>query len=158
MDTVGKLLRLSIIRHLALHPNEICKWRVCKGTVDCTLASALVAVVTLACPGGVPVPVDIGACDTLGDYTSFGIALALDGLKELVDEVLLVDMYTSVDGIDNSFVKELQASLIVPLVFNCLKFRASLSCLLCSDHQVVQRLNGWVCSTNNKAMIAGINC
>lgn len=140
VDTVGEFLGLGVVGELALHPDEIGEGSVRDGAVDGALGTALVAVVSFASTGSIPVEVDVGAGDALGDGAGLGVALALGGLAELLNESLLVGERALVDGVDNGVAEELQACLGDPFVLNGLELSAVLAGLLGGDHEVVEGL------------------
>lgn len=140
MHTVRELLGLGVVGQLALHPDHVGVGGVRDGSVDRTLAAALVPVVTFAGARAVPVKEDVDAGEALGDGAAFAVALALAGGLVLGDEPLLVDVHAGVDGVDDGVVEELQAALRDPRVFDGLELVAVLAGVLGRDHQVVERL------------------
>lgn len=158
MHAVGKLLRLSIVGQLALHPDEIRKRSICNGAVHRTLGTSLVPVEALPGARGVPVPVDVDSSDVLGDSPGFAVALALGLRQELINEGLLVTRGALVDGVDDSFAEQLQASLGSPLVFNGLQLVSVLTSLLRSHHEVVEGLEVGVRRSHDEGVVTVINC
>ena len=157
VDTVGEFLGLGVVGELALHPDEIREGSVGDSAVDGALGAALVAVVSLASTGSVPVEVDVGAGDALGDGAGLGVALALGGLAELLNESLLVGEGALVDGVDNGVAEELQTCLGDPFVFNGLELSAVLAGLLSDDHEVVEGLEVSVGRAKDEGMVAVID-
>lgn len=157
MHALCEFLRLGVVRQLALHPDHVAVWRVGDGAVHGTLAAALVAVVALAGSGRVPVEVDVHAGDALGESAGLLVALALALRKELVDQTLLVDVHTGVDGVDDGLVEEAEVSLRIPAVFDCLELGTALPGLLGCDHEVIQGLESWVCGTKDESVVAGVD-
>lgn len=90
VNTVGELLRLRVIGQLALHPDHITVWSVSNSTVDGTLATALVPVVSLPSSGSIPIEINILSYNSLGNSTSDLIALATRLSQKVLDESLLV--------------------------------------------------------------------
>ena len=157
VHALGKLLGLRKVGQLALHPDHVAEGRVGDGAVDGALAAALVAVVALAGTGRVPVEVDVDAGQALGDGAGFLVALALALREELLDETLLVDVHTGVDGIDDGLVEEAKVGLSEPLVLNGLELCAVLASLLGGDHEIVEGLEGGVGGSEDECVVTGVN-
>ena len=157
VDTIGELLGLLVVRELALHPDEIGEGSEGDGAVDGALGAALVAVVALAGTGGVPVPVDVGAGDTLGDGADLGVGLALGLLEELGDDGGLVGVRALVDGVDDGLAEELEAGLGGPLVLDGLQVGTVLTGLLGGNHQVVQGLQVGVGRADDEGVVAVVD-
>jgi len=124
MHAVRKLLRLHVVRQLALHPDQVRIRRIRHRAVNRALAAALVLVVPFTRPRCFPVKVDINAGQSLSDGTCFGVALALGCGQEFLDQALHVDMYARVDGVDNGFMEQFEVGLLDPGIFDCLELVA----------------------------------
>lgn len=157
MHAVGKFFGLRVIWELRLHPDHVAVGSVCYGAVDGTLAAALVPVVAFSRPCCLPVEVYVDAGNTSGNGTCFGVALAFALLQELVDQTLLVDMYASVDSIDYSLMEELEVGLLDPGIFNGLKLSTALASLLCSIHELAQRLECRIGAAQNVVVVSRVN-
>lgn len=144
VHALGELLGLLEIGEFALHPDGVCVGTVRDGAVDGAFAAALESVVSLSCSWRVPVPWDVDTGDALGDGAGFGVALAFDVMEEFGGEFFLVDVYARVDGVDYGVVEELEACLGGPGVFDGLELGAVLAGSFGGDHEVVERLEGWV--------------
>lgn len=77
VDTVGKLLGLSKVGQLGLHPDGVTVGSIGNGSVHGTIAATLETVVTLTRSGRIPVEVDILTKDLTGNSPSLEVALAL---------------------------------------------------------------------------------
>jgi hypothetical protein len=157
VNAVGELLRLCEVRQFRLHPDHIAVWCVSHRAVNGALTAALVPVVTLACPRGFPVEVHIYAGQALGDGAGFGVTLALALLRELVDEFLLIYVYTGIDCVGYCLVVELHVCFLRPGVLDSLEFGAVLAGLLGSVHEVAKRLEGGVCAAHDVVVIARVD-
>lgn len=157
MHTISKLLGLVIVRKLALHPNQIGKWRVSDGTVDGTLSTTLVPVVTFAGSGRIPVPVDIHASDSLCNCAGFSVALALGSAQVFGDELFLITRAALVDGIDDGVFEFLEAGLGEPGIFDGLELVASFAGLFGGDHQIVERLEAGVGGSEQIGVVAVVD-
>lgn len=157
VDTVGEFLGLGVVGELALHPNEIGEGSVGHSAVDGALGTALVAVVSFAGTRRVPVEVDVGTGDALGDGAGLGVTLALGGLAELLNKSLLVGEGALVDGVNNGVAEELQACLGDPFVLNGLELSTVLAGLLSGDHEVVEGLEVGVGRAKDEGMVAVID-
>jgi hypothetical protein len=157
VDTVSKFLSLAVVGLRRLHPYHIAVGRVRDGAVDCRLAAALVPVVTLARASGLPVEVDIDACQALCDCACFRVAFALTLLVELGDELLLVHVDAGVDCVRYGFVEKLQVRFLGPCILDGLQLHAILASLLRSIHEVAERLNGGICYAQDVVMVTGVD-
>ena len=100
MHTVSKFLRLAVVG------------------LDLRLAAALVPVVTFTRASGLPVEVDVDACQALCDCACFRVALTLTLLVELGNKFLLVNVDASVDGVGYSFMEQLQVRFLGPCILD----------------------------------------
>lgn len=157
VDSVRKFLRLLIVGELALHPDQVGERPVRNGAVDGALRASLVPVETFPGTRGVPVPVDVHAGDALGDGAGFAVALPLGLLQVLVDEGLLVDVGSGVDGVDDSLVEQLETGLGDPLVFDGLEHITVLAGPFGGNHQIVKGLEVRVGGANDEGVVAGVN-
>ena len=157
MHTVSKLLRLAVVGLRRFHPDHVAVRRVRDGAVDRRLAASLVPVVTLTRASGLPVEVDIDACQALCDCACFCVALSLALLVELGDELLLVNVNAGVDGIGYSLVEQLQVRFLSPGIFDGLQLRTALASLLGSIHEIAERLNGGICYTQDVVVVTGVD-
>lgn len=155
--TISELLGLGVVGKFRLHPDHVAVWGVGNRAVDGGLASTLVSVVSLTCPGSIPVEVDIDTSETLGNRTRLSVAFALALLQELANEVFLVDMNASVDGVNHSLVEQFQVGLLCPCILNRLELVAVLSCLLGSKHEFTKRLKGRVCAAQDIVVVAWVD-
>jgi hypothetical protein len=158
VNTLGKLLRLVEIRQLALHPDQIRVRRVRNSSRDSGLAAAAQTVVALASPGRVPVEMNVNASETLGDCTSFHVALAGRELVELGDHGGFVDVDAGVDGVCDGFVEEFERSLLVPGVFDGLQLGTGFAGCFGVEHEVVEGLESGVGGAENVGVVAGVDC
>lgn len=157
MHTISKLLGLFIVRKLALHPNQIGKWRIGNGTVDGTLRTALVPVESLSGSGRIPVPVDIHTGDSLCNSTCFSIALALGSAQKFVDELFFVCGAALVDGVDDGVLEFLEAGLGDPRIFDGLELVTSLTSLFGGNHKIVERLEAGVGGSKQVSVVAVVD-
>lgn len=134
MDTLCKFFSLRVIWQLALHPDRICVWGIRNGAVDGTLTSTLQSIVTLSRPWEIPVPVDFYSRNTSRDRTGLGVALPLCSFQVLCNHLLPVHVDAFVNGINDSFVKELKARFSGPDVFYGLELTTSLACVKSRNH------------------------
>lgn len=157
MDAISKLLGLSKVGQLALHPDRIAVWAVGNGTVDGTVTTTLQAEVSLPRPGCIPVEVDILAEQSTCNFSSFEVALAL-GLRKIVAlDLGSIRRIGSGDSSDHSLVEAHELCSSKPVIFNTLQLVANLAGMLGSDHQVVKRLKARVGGAEDKGMVAGVN-
>jgi hypothetical protein len=140
MHTFSKLLRLRVVWQFRLHPYHIRVRCICNGTVDSGLAATLVSVVTLPRPCRVPVEVHIHTSQSFRNRSRLGIALALALFQELLDKLLFVYVYSSVDRISDGLMEELEMRFFGPGIFNGLELRAILASLLGCVHELTEGL------------------
>ena len=157
MHAVCKLLRLRVVRQFALHPDQVRIRRIRHRAVDRALAAALVPVVPFTRPRCLPVKVDMNACQSFSNGTCFGVALALGCGQEFLDQALFIDMYTRVDGVDDSFMEQFEVGLLDPGIFDCLELVARFSGLLGSVHEFRKWLKSWVGAAYNIVVVPGVN-
>ena len=157
MHAVRKLLRLRVVRQLALHPDQVRIRCVRHRAVDRALAAALVPVVPFTRPRCLPVKVDINAGQSLSNGTCFGVALALGCGQKFLDQALLIDVYSRVDGVDDSFMEQFEVGLLDPGIFDCLELVARFFGLLGSVHEFRKWLKSWVGAAYNIVVVPGVN-
>jgi len=95
--------------------------------------------------------------NTFGDSTRLLVGLALNGLLVMVDQILLVDVYTGIDSVNHGLIVEFEVCLCCPCVFDSLEFIARLSSPFGSDHQIVEWLKVGISATKNEGVISGID-
>lgn len=157
VDTLGKLLRLLEIGQLALHPDGVAVGGIRDGAVDGAVAAALEAIVALARTRGVPVKVDIGAENALGNGARLVVALALGASGVLLNQAVLVGQGRSLDGVDDGLVEALEVGLLQPVVLNGLELVARLAGQLGGDHEVVEGLEAGVRGAEDEGVVAGVD-
>lgn len=157
MHTLSEFLGLRVVGQLALHPDHVGVGCVRDGSVDRTLAAALVSVVTFPGTRGIPVPVDIDTSETLGDGAALAVRFALGSCLVLCDQTGLVDVHACVDGVDDGIVEQFQTRLLEPLVFDDLELVAVLAGLLGRDHEVVQGLEVRVRRAQDESVVSEVD-
>ena len=156
VHAVREFLRLLVVRQLGLHPDHIRVRGIGDRTVDGAAAAALVAVVSLARAGGVPVPVDVHAREALGDGAGFEVGFALAQGAVFPDQRGLVDVDARFDDVFHGVIEEFETRLSGPGVFDCLELGARFAGLLCGNHQVVEWLQSRVRHAEDEAVISGV--
>jgi hypothetical protein len=135
MHTIRELLCLRKVGQLRLHPYHIAVRCVGDGAIDSTLTATLVPVVPFSRSRCLPVEVHVHTRQTCSNGTGLGVTITLTLLQELVDHILLVDVYTGVDRVDDGFVVEFQVGLFRPCIFDGLELCTVLSSLFSGVHE-----------------------
>jgi hypothetical protein len=157
MDTIGKLLGLSIVGQLALHPDGIGIGSIGIGAVDGATAATLVSVVTFAGARRFPVEVNVLAGQGLCESSGLGVALALGFSVEFLNGGSLVGQAAGIDDVGNCLGEELDAGLGHPLLLNGGELVAKLSALLGGNHEVVEGFQVGVGATLDEGVVSGVD-
>ena len=157
VHAVGEFLGLLEVGQFAFHPDHVCVGGEGNGSVDGAAAAALVSVVAFSRPWGIPVPVDVDACEALCDGSGLRVALAFHRRQVLFDEAFFVDVDSSVDGVHDGFIEEFETRLSGPLVVDGLKSIAVLPGLLGGYHEIVEGLEGRVRGSEDEGVVSVVD-
>jgi hypothetical protein len=157
MYTIGKLLGLCVIWQFALHPDGIGIWCESNGSVDGTLASALVPVITFSGPWSLPVKENILTSQLFGNGPRVLVALALGSSLVLAEQAGLVGEGSSVDDIGNGLVEETEIGILDPVVLDGLEGITELASLLGSNHKVIESLDIAVGASEDESVVTRID-
>lgn len=154
MHTLRELHSLLVIRLLALHPDQIRIRSISISPHNRALRTTLVPEVTLPGPRGIPIKEHLLSQQLRRNRARVEVVLALGLLLVLREETALAGLG---EGSLDSIVKEHEAGLREPLVFDRLELITVSTLSLSGTEEVGERLQVRVGDTEDKRMIASID-